>query len=151
MRGVYTIVLMLEKSLRIKIGRLGLKNFREGFYAYVGSGLGRGSSSVLGRLRRHLKRGKKLFWHMDYLSSHKGVKILEVFYAETDFKMECVLNNEIWKTLRRNFFIKGFGSSDCNCESHLTWIGNKISIDRVKESIKKAYKNVGLKALELTK
>jgi endonuclease-3 len=151
MKGVYTLVLMIEKPLRIKIGKLGVGDFKEGIYAYVGSGLGKGAFSMLGRIKRHLKRKKNMFWHIDYLLSHEGVKILEVFYAKTNLKMECILNEEIKKTFKGKIPMEGFGSSDCKCKAHLTWLGNKNASKRVEKLMKKAYKNAGLKIVKAIK
>ncbi|MEM3506927.1 MAG: GIY-YIG nuclease family protein [Candidatus Bathyarchaeia archaeon] len=151
MKGIYTLVFIIERPLRIKIGKLGIKFFKKGIYAYVGSGLGKGSFSMLGRIERHLKRKKKMFWHIDYLLSHKCVKIIEVFYAKTNFKIECILNKEIEKTFKGKIPIKGFGSSDCNCKAHLIWLGNIGIIKQVRMLMKKAYANAGLKIIKTIK
>jgi len=151
MKGVYTLILIVKKPLKIKIGKLGIKFFKKGIYAYIGSGLGKGATSILGRVKRHLKKRKKMFWHIDYLLSHKNVKIIDIFYAKTSIKIECILNNEISKAFNKNFSIKDFGSSDCKCKTHLIWLGNKNELKRIKKLIKKAYKNVGLEMLKLTK
>jgi len=53
----------LNRKQMIKVGALGEKCFDEGYYAYIGSAL----SGLKGRINHHLKTGKKLHWHIDYL------------------------------------------------------------------------------------
>jgi len=151
MKGVYTLVLRIEKPLRIKIGKLGIGDFKEGIYAYVGSGLGKGAFSVLGRIKRHLERKKNMFWHIDYLLSNESVKILKVFYAKTNLKIECILNKEIKKTFKGKIPMKGFGSSDCKCKAHLTWLRSKNASKRIEKLMERAYKNAGLKNVKTIK
>jgi Uri superfamily endonuclease len=110
MKGIYSIVAFLKKGQKIKIGRLGVIDFKKGYYIYVGSAL----NSLESRMRRHLQKRKKLRWHVDYLL--EKARVVDILYKETEEKLEC----EFARELAENFAcIKGFGSSDCSCESHL--------------------------------
>ena len=67
-KGTYALVLHLECTEEITVGKLGMFTFPAGYYLYVGSALGPGGLEA--RLARHRRRGKKLRWHIDYLLEH---------------------------------------------------------------------------------
>jgi len=109
--GVYVLLIYLENPEAIVVGRLGAIDFPAGCYAYVGSAL-RGLSARVGR---HLRRRKKLHWHVDYLLQ-KG-QLSEVVWALSQEKLECSIAGAL---LRQGFqSIPRFGASDCRCPSHL--------------------------------
>lgn len=112
MKGIYVLLIEVEKNINIRIGNLRRINFRKGFYAYIGSA----QNNLEKRIERHLKKEKKKFWHIDYLLSSSFAKVNIVFYKETDKEEECKIAKMLSKIAKQ---IKGFGSSDCNCESHL--------------------------------
>ncbi|MGQ9726424.1 MAG: GIY-YIG nuclease family protein, partial [Candidatus Bathycorpusculaceae bacterium] len=110
--GVYVLVIKISKPISINVGALGTVNFEKGIYAYVGSA----KKGLNKRIKRHLRRDKRKFWHIDYLLSDNGVKVLKVFKAKTENLGECEAANIIGK---RGIPVGGFGSSDCRCISHL--------------------------------
>ncbi|MCW4037384.1 MAG: DUF123 domain-containing protein, partial [Candidatus Bathyarchaeota archaeon] len=65
--GVYTLVIELVEATTLQIGMLGVQRFPEGHYTYTGSALGERSTTLRNRVRRHLTRGKRKHWHIDYL------------------------------------------------------------------------------------
>ena len=109
--GAYALVIELENSEAIEVGRLGAINFTAGWYAYVGSALG----GLRARVGRHARRRKKLHWHVDYLLAAASVS--EVIWTLSDERLEC----RIASVLRRQDFqsMPNFGASDCRCPSHL--------------------------------
>jgi Uri superfamily endonuclease len=109
-KGTYILLIELPESKEIKVGALGAIKFRAGFYAYVGSAL----NGLEARIARHLRKEKKLYWHIDYLLVHGRVR--DIFYVEGNEKKECDIAR---KLAARLVSIKGFGSSDCDCGSHL--------------------------------
>lgn len=111
MKGVYCLIIWLISNQKIKIGKLGKIDFKRGFYCYVGSGL----NNLEKRIERHLGKGKKKRWHIDYFL--QTGKIIAVKKIETSKKLECLLGKKIMKIANSN--IKGFGCSDCKCKSHL--------------------------------
>jgi sugar fermentation stimulation protein A len=115
-RGVYVIVLDLPKK-EIEVGSLGKLGF-EGWYAYVGSNQGGG------RIRRHLRKGKKMKWHIDYLTEVGEVKIVMTLAGGKFFEEE--LANRLAKKFE---VVKGFGNSDSSAPGHLF----KFSEDVVEE------------------
>ena len=110
MRGSYALIAELNKGSKIKVGKLGLINFNKGYYIYVGSAL----NGLEARINRHLRKNKKIYWHIDYLL--KKAKVKEVFYKKGLKKEECVLAKEMGKHFMS---VKDFGCSDCKCRSHL--------------------------------
>ncbi|MFN4133687.1 MAG: DUF123 domain-containing protein, partial [Candidatus Hadarchaeales archaeon] len=75
--GVYVLLIQVPYSLATKVGEIGNIEFEEGYYAYVGSGM----SGVDKRVGRHLRKEKKIYWHIDYLLLHS--RPVDVFVAET--------------------------------------------------------------------
>lgn len=122
MKGTYILVINLYKKSRIKIGSLGYILFDKGFYFYVGSAMGR--NLLLNRVKRHiLSNNKSLHWHIDYLLADKNSSIIRLYLIPSTERWECTIANELLDI--SDGYIKNFGSSDCNCISHLFY--SKIS------------------------
>jgi Uri superfamily endonuclease len=62
MRGAYVIVLTLDISIELNVGRNCWK-LKSGTYAYIGSGM----VNLEKRVLRHFSSSKNLHWHMKYL------------------------------------------------------------------------------------
>jgi Uri superfamily endonuclease len=112
MKGIYVLIIRIERNISVDTGALGNLNFEKGLYAYVGSA----QNNLEERVRRHLRKEKVKFWHIDYLLDNPRVKVLKVFYMRAGRPKECRVAKELAK---KGFPIRGFGSSDCKCESHL--------------------------------
>lgn len=111
--GIYNLIIQLSKDKEIKIGRLGTFIFPEGFYVYTGSA----QNGLERRINRHLSSSKKFHWHIDYLLSYaRTIKVLKYFRGRKD---ECRLNRMIGKGTGAFTIVRKFGSSDCNCRTHL--------------------------------
>ena len=104
----YCLLIRVRKDVCVKTRK---KNFKleKGLYLYVGSG----KRGLEKRLERHLKRKKKLFWHIDFLLDHPQAEIEKIFLSPLE---ECELAKKVSKS---GIPVSGFGSSDCKCESHL--------------------------------
>lgn len=112
MRGVYVLVVSVDELVCIKVGALGRVSFRKGLYAYVGSS----QVGLQKRVARHLRRGKKRFWHIDYLLGSGVASVVRVFWKEGEKSEEC----HVAEVLEgRGVPVAWFGCSDCNCLSHL--------------------------------
>lgn len=141
-KGVYTILIHVDPSVWIKIGKLGLFKF-SGDYAYTGSAIGSGSSSLSGRLSRHLSSGKKMRWHIDYLLKHPNTKIIGIVSSVTTSKLKECETSRCIHNLTGILPIKGFGSSDCSCISHLAHF--TATPDHALQVISEAHLKSGLK------
>lgn len=132
MKGTYCLLINLKKDSRIKIGnKLSFINFKSGYYIYVGSAM----NSLEARLNRHLSDDKKKHWHIDYLLLNKNSQITDIYYTASTKKVEC----EIARNISPNSSeIDNFGSSDCECNSHLFYFENiEDAITNIKDTFKK--------------
>ena len=117
MKGSYVLLIRLTEEQTIIAGRLKTSCFPAGCYAYVGSAM----NGFKARLNRHLSGDKKLHWHIDYLLEKAAIS--QIILCETEDRIECV----IAQALSGQFdSIPGFGSSDCNCRSHLFFAGDEM-------------------------
>ncbi len=122
MKGIYVLILRLEESRDIRVGKLGKLRLKRGYYAYVGSAQGSGGEK---RVIRHFDiaqgRNATRKWHIDYLLPHSEV-ICAVF-SPTGKDLECAVAKIIGGF---SGDIKGFGCTDCSCESHLFFTRKNI-------------------------
>ncbi|HVP36917.1 MAG TPA: GIY-YIG nuclease family protein [Terriglobales bacterium] len=122
-RGWYQLILQLDRNSRIKIGKKGEYDFPAGYYVYSGSAL----SGLEARINRHLRKEKKKFWHIDYLLPHcKILKVIQHNQNQKSIITECELNRKLLKKKSSAVAMKGFGSSDCKCPSHLVYFKNSV-------------------------
>lgn len=112
-QGIYSLVLKLEKNSKINIGKLSSFLFPKGYYVYVGSAM----NGLEARITRHKRKDKKFHWHIDYFL--KRAKIMSVHITKTSQKLECKLSRKVQDIINSSVILKGFGSSDCKCSSHL--------------------------------
>ncbi len=120
MKGVYLLLLQLDESQQITVGRLGVQHFSKGFYAYVGSAM----NGIESRMNRHLSNDKKRFWHIDYLLDK--ARVFEVVLIPTEEKLECILAMALRGKL---LCISRFGSSDCDCQGHLFFTSKRYELE----------------------
>lgn len=132
-RGTYVLISQLPYSMAISVGELGNLDFGAGHYGYVGSALG----GLKQRVGRHMKSEKKIHWHIDHFLLR--ARAVDVIAAESQKKMECLVAKELSKRFKP---VKGFGASDCDCESHLFYGPDLYGLQR---AVLEAFKAVGLK------
>ena len=129
MKGTYALILQVPFDLQLKVGELGLRSFKAGYYAYIGSAL----SGVEGRVGHHLRRKKTAHWHIDYLTMR--ARVVDLVRAESRDRREC----RVAKGLTDLPFVEGFGSTDCGCPSHLFYSpGLHPLLERVLLAFRKA-------------
>ena len=124
LKGIYALIIKLPKSTLVKIGKMGSFLFKEGIYLYIGSAMGQGSSSLEGRIRRHIENKKKVFWHIDYFLQSKICRITHIMSAASTTDMECRIVKRIEKNLHTSIPVEKFGSSDCSCTAHFFKVNN---------------------------
>ena len=112
MKGIYVLIVKISKPISVNIGALGLLVFPDGLYAYVGSA----QNNLELRVKRHLSKEKRLFWHIDYLLNDESAKVIGIYYTHGDKAEECKIAHLLKENVEP---IAGFGCSDCHCESHL--------------------------------
>ncbi|MFH7903100.1 MAG: GIY-YIG nuclease family protein [Candidatus Aenigmatarchaeota archaeon] len=117
MKGTYLLLLECLNDCEIEVGKLGKIRFKKGYYVYIGSSM----NNLEKRILRHLKKDKKIKWHIDYLTTNDSFIIRKIFIKESNKKEE----EKISKIFEKYFiFIKNFGNSDCKDNSHLFLINN---------------------------
>ncbi len=127
MKGVYCLVIYLEKDRELEIGALGTIKFMSGYYLYVGSA----QSGLEARINRHMREQKRVHWHIDYLLRYS--KIIDVWIKEGDKDEECSCAHQLEEYFDQ---VKNFGCSDCNCSSHLFYHPvNKTNLHEVLKNI----------------
>lgn len=131
MKGTYILIIELKEGKIIEVGKLGKIFFKKGFYVYVGSAF----NGLEQRIDRHLRKNKKIHWHIDYFLNFSEIKM--VLFKESKIKQECKIAAMLGKQL---VSIAGFGCSDCTCDSHLFYGSNKKIIHAIKDLKLKSYK-----------
>ena len=131
MKGFYALIINVPVKLSIRSGALGLIEFNEGIWVYVGSALGTTSTSLESRISRHLSNKKKIHWHIDYLLRN-SVKVIDVIWVETRKRLECKLAKILIDSREFEIGPMGFGASDCKsfCGSHIFYYHGKEDITR---------------------
>jgi len=144
-RGVYTLIIFLSNGTSFNVGRLGFQSFPRGYYSYTGSALGVGATSLSHRILRHLRKGKRSFWHIDFLLAQEAAVVVSVVAAPTTSKMECHINSYIKERCQARVPVPGFGASDCGkkCGSHLLHFGKRVT----EKEIATLYAEMGCKPL----
>lgn len=119
MKGAYILIMRIEQPVRVQIKSLGNIGFESGEWIYVGSAMGGGSTSIENRLKRHFRKEKTIYWHIDYLLD-AGAEILEAIWVKSKKSIECDLVQAIDSYSDFIAGPKGFGSSDCRmrCFTH---------------------------------
>jgi len=120
-KGVYVLVLKCTGEKSVRVGSFGHISIKPGYYYYVGSAFGGGGLSS--RIKRHLKTAKKCRWHIDYIRRH--MKAYRIYTTTED--VEHKLADRL-KACDTEIPMKGFGSSDCSCISHLFYSAEMIDI-----------------------
>jgi len=108
---------------------LGKVFFKKGNYIYIGSA----KACLEARLRRHLKKDKKSFWHIDYLLKNRRTQISKIWVILES--IECEITEVFYRNTLTEIVRKGFGSSDCKCETHLFYIKNKERTEKILKEI----------------
>jgi len=138
MKGIYFLIMRLDETTNKRVGALGDIEFKDGRYIYIGSA----QNSLERRVSRHFRSEKNKHWHIDYLL--EDLEIEEVLAFEGESKMECYSA----KTLEEEFHkIENFGSSDCDCNSHLFY--TKKTLEELIDEINTIIGEEGTKSKDL--
>jgi len=120
-KGTYIVILYLSGRKRIRVGRLGEFPFRKGYYAYVGSAFGPGGLTA--RLRHHANVAGRPHWHVAYL--RKEASVVAMLFQESSQRHEHDWAKQLLGMPGASSAVAGFGSSDCNCGTHLIYFPKK--------------------------
>ncbi|MDJ0270534.1 MAG: GIY-YIG nuclease family protein [Aigarchaeota archaeon] len=116
--GSYVIIIALKQTKTLKIGSLGKIKLTHGYYAYAGSA----KRALRARITRHLRHKKKRkHWHIDTLTSLPSTHIRAIA-CNPKPENECKIAAYLIKKMKN--YVRGFGSTDCKCPSHLAYSTN---------------------------
>ncbi|MFB6180920.1 MAG: DUF123 domain-containing protein [Candidatus Nanohalobium sp.] len=132
-KGSYALQVKLEKPVKIKPGKP--EKLGKGFYTYFGSAHGPGG---LKRVQRHREVSKEerevKHWHIDYLTGNKNSEVVEALkFPGKD--IECRMAEKAQETIR------GFGSTDCGCSSHLAYHRDLEEAEKLLEKLLQKFSN----------
>lgn len=115
----------------LRVGALGTFEVPEGTLAYVGSAYGPGG--IAARVSRHFRKGKRLKWHVDYLTESSIVEV------EGALALPSVREHELFEVVRGfgEPVIPGFGCSDS--KGDLTHLFKLKDPDRLREFLISGY------------
>ena len=133
--GSYLLIIRLAGAVRIRIGAKGIFHFPAGWYVYAGSA----KRGLRARIERHLRKKKRMRWHIDYLLRRATVRQVILFTDPRRWHgissravgrlktcptvtTECELAALLLK-LGGSIVVPRFGSSDCLCRAHLAHFG----------------------------
>ena len=135
--GTYAIVLKPNTERSIKVGKLGLLRIQDGYYIYVGSAFGPGGLEA--RIAHHKRVSHRSRWHIDYLRA--TAEICEVWYTYDSRPREHQWAETLAAAKESTTPFPGFGSSDCNCLTHLYYFKSKPAIASFRRRLHKKIKN----------
>lgn len=125
------MLIRLKERSDIRIGRLATLQFNSGYYAYAGSAM----RGLKHRISRHLRKEKKLHWHIDYLLEKANV--VKVIVCQSENSIECDIAEAIGSMYT---VVNGFGSSDCKCPGHLFYNSSNLG-----DNIMRKLESAGMK------
>ena len=120
--GTYIVVLKSDQGKTIQIGKLAQLEIKKGYYVYVGSAMGPGG--VAARLKHHSKISKRPHWHLDYLRAE--TEFYEAYALHSSERKECEWAALMLGNKEASEPMKGFGSSDCQCNTHLFYFPSSV-------------------------
>jgi len=123
--GVYLLEIYLNKSIILSIKNFYGQKLIKGYYYYTGSA----QRNLVQRIERHIKKEKKIHWHIDHLTTNKYASLKNVFMILGASKnAECDLGKKLKTSLEISDSLNGFGNSDCrNCNTHLFYSKKRIN------------------------
>ena len=109
------LLLRNKQKQNLHVGKFGQILFKPGVYAYIGSAFGPGG--IKARVDRHLRQTDKKHWHIDYIKSAMTIEEVWLIYTHQRLEHRCA---KICADLEQAQNARpGFGSSDCDCKTHL--------------------------------
>lgn len=127
--GTYTLLVELAGETTVEVGALGSYSFPAGWYAYTGSAFGPGGFARVD-CHHEVAAGERdaRHWHLDYFLGDTDAEIRTVVRTP-DRDIEC----RVADTVDGHPVVHGFGSSDCDCPTHLVHSADRATlVDSVK-------------------
>ncbi|CAG1771225.1 hypothetical protein BAC3_01637 [uncultured bacterium] len=122
-KGSYLLLMKLSEVQSLQIPHLKDYVFTEGYYIYIGSALGPGG--IRARVGRHIRKEKKIHWHIDHLTTVADLYSTVLILSPS--RLETLLTGFLMKTDLTP--VPGFGCGDSEDYSHLFYSGKKKNFD----------------------
>jgi len=147
MKGAYVLIIEVIRRVSFKLASLGLVAFEPGIWVYVGSAMGRGSTSLENRIKRHFRTQKSFHWHIDHLLRSKNAFLHKAYWAESQTHAECGIARVIEFGIIDLFMPgpRGFGASDCQsgCTAHI-FLQSPLSDKDIEYVVRSVFEEQGL-------
>jgi Uri superfamily endonuclease len=130
-KGTYLLLIGLDRSTALTVGRLGTFSFDKGWYAYAGSALGPGGLQA--RLARHARGQKRIHWHIDYLLGH--ARLVQSWQLACPIRLECEWAAALLRLSEARVAVRHFGASDCRCPGHLIYWPSRPQDDQIETTL----------------
>jgi len=119
--GIYFLLLRLPRPVTIML-RGAPYRLPRGFYVYTGSA----QRNLAQRIARHLRRHKKLHWHIDHLLQHATITAVRYLPdASRDDEVRCA---GLWAAAADFVPVPKFGASDSPARAHLAGFRTRRTI-----------------------
>ena len=129
--GSYVLILKCSQYKEIVVGKSGRMELEPGFYLYAGSAFGPGGISA--RVSRHLRTGKNLRWHIDFLREQTHVHAVLLEYSETRREEPWV--RHMAECGRFKIPMAGFGSTDSRHRAHLFYTAGTPDLTQLADQL----------------
>lgn len=122
-KGSYLLLMKLAESTKPGIPHLQDFVFPVGYYLYIGSAHGPGGLNA--RVGRHIRKEKKVHWHIDHLT--KVAPVYCTILITVPVKLESSMTEYLMKTSLNP--VPGFGCGDSYDFTHLFYDEKKKNFD----------------------
>jgi Uri superfamily endonuclease len=120
---LYVVAAWVPAADRVVGGALGELQLQRGWHVYVGSA----RRARVARVARHLRSGKSLRWHADYLFSRYPASLAWLVDGRPG-ATECELAAALAAAPGGSRDHRRFGASDCGCPGHLLRFGSRVEL-----------------------
>jgi sugar fermentation stimulation protein A len=117
-KGSYLLVFYNDQPFKKNIGSLGEREFKKGYYIYVGSAM----QALDKRIKRHLRKSKAVRWHLDHISP-ECMKIEKVYPIRRQDRIEEALARSLLEIC--DDYVMDFGASDSGLPSHFFYFSGR--------------------------
>ncbi len=123
--GSYALLFSLPETVTLAVGRLGVFEFPDGDYLYLGSA--HGSGGLRARIAHHVRTAAQPHWHLDWLRPR--MLALGGWFSTASGNLECTWSQSILRLPGTCTPAPGFGAADCRsrCVSHLVRLPESLN------------------------
>ncbi len=123
-KGIYILEIKANHPFYLSSKIFKNREMPSGYYYYVGSA----QKNLYSRVSRHIKKKKKVHWHIDQITTLNITDVKNVYlFMDQGKNFECELVKDLVKRTDMDYAIDNFGNSDSKqCKSHLLYSKKRI-------------------------